>query len=219
MTHHVERLGNVEAALLGEGHGVCVAHHARGKRDLVAELGRLALAGAAHVVDLVREGLKDGQHGCGVALLGTHDERERARLGTGVAAGHGAVEGMLVLDLAGVVDVLGELCRGGREVNQVGTLLRGAHQPVRREVDVLDVRGVAEHGEDDVRVCGCLGGGVGPVRALGEKPLGLRLGAIVHREVVAGIQDVAGDRGTHDAGADEGNLCPVGCGHMLGPFM
>ncbi len=219
MAHHVERLSNVEAALLGEGHGIRVAHHTRGKRDLVAELGRLTLAGAAHVVDLVREGLKDGQHGRGIALLSAHDEGERARLGTGVATGHGAVEGMLVLDLASVVDVLGELCRGGREVNQVGTLLRGAHQPVRREVDVLDVRGIAKHGEDDVCVGDSLGGGVGPVRALGEEPLGLRLGAVVHREVVAGIQNVAGDRGTHDAGANEGNLCPVGCGHMLGPFM
>ena len=118
-------------ALLGEGHGVRVAHHARGKRDLVAELGRLALASAAHVVDLVREGLEDGQHGRGVALLGAHNERERTSLGTGVTPGYGAVEGVLVLDLAGVVDVLGELRRGGREVNQVGALLCGAHQAVR----------------------------------------------------------------------------------------
>ena len=139
MAHHVKHLGNVKTALLSEGHGVRVSHHARGKRDLVAELGRLTLAGAAHVVDLVREGLENGEHGRGITLLGAHDEGKRACLGAGIAAGHGAVEGVLVLHLAGVVDVLGELRRGRGEVNEVGALLGSAHQAVGGEVDILHV--------------------------------------------------------------------------------
>lgn len=68
--------------------------------------------------------------------------------------GHGAVDGVLVLDLGRVVDVAGELGRGRREVNEPGTGLGRTDQAVGGQVDVLDVGGVAKHREHDVGVAG-----------------------------------------------------------------
>lgn len=45
----------------------------------------------------------------------------------------------------------------------------------------------------------------------------LGLGAVVDRELVAGVHDVAGDGRSHDAGADERDLGLGGCGHVI-PF-
>jgi len=104
---------------------------------------------------------------------GSHDEGERACDGTRVSAGDRAVEGMLVLHLGGIVNVTCELRGGGGEVDQVRPAPGGADEAVLGEVDILDVRGVADHGEDDIGVLGRLCGAVGPVRATSEKVLGL----------------------------------------------
>ena len=186
-TDHLEHAGGVQAALLGQRQGVGHADHAACQRDLVAELGRLASAGVIEVEDLGGEGGKDVCHGGGVGLGDAGDKRERAVDGTGLAAGHRAVEGVLVLDLGRVVDVTGELGRGGGEVDEPSALLGGAQQTVTGEVDILDVGRVADHGEDDVGVGRGLGRGRGIVSATGHEAVGLLLGAVVDREVVAGV--------------------------------
>ena len=216
--HELEHLALVDAGLLGQGKRVGVAHHAGGQAHLVAELGRLAAARLVEVDDLCREGLQDGQHGGRLLLGGAYDEREGAVLGALLATGDRAVEGVLVLDLGGVVDVAGEL-RGARgEVDEPGAALGHADESVGGQVDVLDVGGIAHHGEDDVGVLGGLGGGVRPLGAASQKALGLGLGAVGHRDVVAGVQDVARDGRAHDAGADEGDLA-VGVDGHRGPFL
>ena len=215
--HHVEHARGVKAALLREGEGVCHAHHAAGERHLVAELGRLALAGAVEVAHLGRERLEHGQDGGGVGLGAAEDERERAVDGTLLATGHGAVDGVLVLDLGRVVDVAGELGRGSREVNEPGTGLGRTDQAVGGQVDVLDVGGVAKHREHDVGVAGGISRAARPRGAMCDEAVCLGLGAVVDRELVAGVHDVAGDGRSHDAGADERDLGLGGCGHVV-PF-
>ena len=215
--HELEHLALVDASLLGQGEGVGVAHHAGGKAHLVAELGRLAAARLVKVHDLGREGLEDGQDGGSLLFARAHDEREGAVLGALLATGDRAVEGVLVLDLGGVVDVAGEL-RGARgEVDEPGAALCHADEAVRGEVDVLHVGGIAHHGEDHVGVLCGLGGGVRPRGAARQKALGLGFGAVGHRDVIAGVQDVPRNGGAHDAGADEGNLA-VGVDGHGGPF-
>ena len=200
----------VDVALLGEGKRVGVAHHAGGEAHLVAELRGLAGAGGVEVEELLAEGLEDGKHRGRLGLGRAEDQREGARLGARLAARDGAVEGVLVLDLGGVMDVAGEL-RGARgEVDEVGALPRGADEAVGGQVDVLDVRRVADHGKDDVGLAGGVGRRIGPVRAARQERLGLGLRAVVDGDVVAGVEDVAADRGAHDAGADEGDLGVVG---------
>ena len=211
----LEHAVHVDAGLLGEGDGVGVAHHARREAHLVAELRRLAAARLVEVEAPGRERLEQGEQRLHVLLGSTDDEGERAVDGTLLAARDGAVEGVLVLDLGRVVDVAGEL-RGARgEVDEPGAALGAADEAVRGQVDVLDVGGVAHHGEDDVGVCGCLGGRVGPVGPAGEKVLGLLPRAVAHRDVVASVEDVARDAGAHDAGADEGDLADVRVTHVL----
>ena len=203
----------VEGALLGERERVGIADHAGGEAHLVAELGGLAGTGGVEVEELLAEGLKKGQHGGGLLLGRADDQRKGAGLGARLAARDGAVEGVLVLDLCGIVNVAGELRRARGEVDEVGALASGADEAVGGQVDVLDVGGVADHGEDDVGLARGVGRRVGPLGAAGKKRLGLGLGAVVHGEVIARVEDVAADRGAHDAGADEGHLGVVRVAH------
>ena len=211
--HEVEDLVGVEVALLGERERVGIADHAGGEAHLVAELGGLAGAGGVEVEELLAEGLKKGQHGGGLLLGRADDQREGAGLGARLAACDGAVEGVLVLDLGGIVDVAGELRRARGEVDEVGALASGADEAVGGQVDVLDVGRVANHRKDDVSLAGGVGRGIRPLGAAGKKRLGLGLGAVVHGEVIARVEDVATDRGAHDAGADEGHLGVVRVAH------
>ena len=214
----VEDLLGVEVALLGERERVGVAHHAGGKAHLIAELGRLARARLVEVEELLAEGLQDRQHRGHGLLARADDQREGARLGAGLAARDGTVEGVDVGHLGGVVDIASELRRARGEVDEVGALLGRAQDAVGGEVDVLHVGRVADHGEDDVGALGRGGGSLGPGGAAGEQALGLLAGAVVHGEVVARVEDVAGDGRAHDAGADEGHLRVVRVAQVL-PFL
>ncbi len=202
----LKELLGVDVALLGEGEGVGIAHHAGGEAHLVAELGRLARARLVEVEELLAEGGEHGHHGRGVLLPAAEDQGEGTRLGARLAARDGAVEGVDVGHLGRVVDVARELSGAGGEVDEVGALLRGAQDAVGGQVDVLDVGRVPHHGEDHVGALRGLAGGLCPLGAAGEKPLGLGLRAGVHGEVEAGVQDVARDGGAHDARADERDL-------------
>ena len=214
--HEVQDLGGLDAALLGQGKRVGVAHHTRRQAHLVAELGRLAGARSIKEEHLGREGLEDGQHRLHVLLGRAQDKREGAVDRALLATGHGTVEGVLVLDLGGLVDVAGQLRRAGGEVDQPGALLGGADQAVGGEVNVLDVVGVAHHGKDDVGVRGGLSRAFCPRSAAIDQALGLLLGAVVDAHRVAGVHDVAGNGGAHDAGANEGDLL-LSRAHLL-PF-
>ena len=61
------------------------------------------------------------------------------------------------------------------------------------------------------RVRGGLGGGVRPAGAARHERIRLGAGAVVDRDVVAGVHDVPGDGRPHDAGADEGDLQLLVC--------
>ena len=201
----VDHLGPIDARCLGKGEGISIANHGRGQGDLVAELDRLAASSSAQIVDRVREALEQGQNGGGIRLRGTHHERERAVDGTLLAARHRAVERMFVHDLRGIVDVAGKLGGAGGEVHEPGALPRGCDDAALVEVHLLDIGGVAQHGEDDVRLRGGLAGRGRPHGTPGDERVRLGLGAVVDRKAIAGIQKVARNGGAHDAGANEGN--------------
>ena len=215
-TDHLANLRHVEVVLLGEGEGVGHAHHGAGERDLVCELRGLALAGAAEAENLGGEGLEHLAHGFDIALGAAHDGREGAGDGPALAARHGAVEGVLAAHLGRTGDIARELGRARGEVDEIGAFLGAGEQTVTCEVDLLDIGGEPDHGEDDVGVTGGLGRGVGPGSALGDQGVGLGLRAVEDGERIARVEDVAGDGGAHDAGADERDLEGFG-GHMCTP--
>jgi hypothetical protein len=101
----------------------------------------------------------------------------------------------------GVDDDLG--CRGAREE----ALLTGR--------DVLQVLRGGHHHEDDVAV-GELRGALDDLGPLGGERLGLGPGPVVHRHVVAGVEQALDQRIAHPAGADPAHghrlvvLCHVG---------
>ena len=99
--------------------------------------------------------------------------------------------------------VTGELGRARGEVDQDRARLGAREQAVARQVEFLDLGGIAHHGKDDVGVRHGICRRIGPDGTALDKRGGLGLGAVVDRDGIAGIQDVAGDGGTHDSGADK----------------
>ena len=214
---HLAHLLDVEIVLLGKGEGVGHTYHGARQGDLVGELRGLALAGTAEAADLGGEGLEHLADGLDIALGGADDGREGAGDGTGLAARHGAVEGVLAAHLGGAGDIAGELGRAGGEVDEIGTILGRGQQALARQVDLLHIRGEADHGKDHVGVLGGLGDGIGPGGAALDEVGGLFLGAVVDGELVARVHDVAGNGCAHDAGADKGDLEVLAC-HMQRSF-
>ena len=200
---HLAGLLQVKAAQLGKCHGVCHADHAGAQRHLVGELGSLALAGAVKAADGCRKGGKDVADRGDVVLGSAHDSRERAGDSTRLAAGDGAVKRHATRNLGGLGNVTGELGRARGEIDQDRARLGARKQAVARQIELLDLGGIAHHGKDDIGVRHGLGRRIGPDGAALDKRGGLGLGAVVDRDGVAGVQDVAGDGGTHDSGADE----------------
>ena len=200
---HLAGLLQIQAVELGKCHGIGHADHAGAQRHLVGELGRLALAGAIEAADVGREGGEDVADRGDVILGGTHDSRERAGNRTRLAAGDGAVKRHAAGDLGGLGNVARELGRARGEVDQDRARLGAGQQAVARQVELLDLGGIAHHGKDDIGACRGLGRRIGPNGAALDKCGGLGLGAVVDRDGIAGVQDVAGDGGTHDSGADE----------------
>ena len=149
----------------------------------------------------------------GVILTDTCHERQRAVDRSLLATCNGTVEGMLVLDLGGIVDVTGKSGRTGGEVDHPSTLFRTAYEAIRGKVDVLDVLRIAQHGEDHVSSkSGRLDIG-GPASAPVDKALGLLAAAGVNRQLIASIHEMPCDGGTHDTSADEGDLTNRGACH------
>ena len=200
---HLADLLGIEPALLGERERVGHADHRRGERDLVGELGRLALAGPAETVHLGAEGLEHGTDRVDIALGRADDEGEGAGDGTALAARHGAVERVLAHGLGGLGDIAGELGRARRQVDEVGARLSGGEQAVPRQIDLLDILGIPDHGEDHIGARGRVGGRIRPGRAAIDEGLRLRARAVVDGHGVARVHDVPGDGCPHDAGADE----------------
>ena len=200
---HLAGLLQIQAVELGKCHGIGHADHAGAQRHLVGELGRLALAGAIEAADVCREGSQDVADRGDVVLGGTHDSRERAGDRARLAAGDGAVKRHATGDLGGLGNVARKLGRARGEVDQDRTGLGAGQQAVARQVELLDLGGIAHHGKDDIGASRGLGRRIGPDGAALDECGGLGLGAVVDRDGIAGVQDVAGDGGTHDSGADE----------------
>ena len=200
---HLAGLLQVKAAQLGKCHGVGHADHAGAQRHLVGELGSLTLAGAIEAADVGRKGGKDIADRRDVVLGGAHDSRERAGDSARLAAGDGAVKRHAAGDLSGLGNVTGELGRARGEVDQDRARLGAREQAVARQVELLDLGGIAHHGKDDVGVRRGICRRIGPDGTALNERCGLGLGAIVDRDGIAGIQDVTGDGGTHDSGADK----------------
>ena len=200
---HLAGLLQVKAAQLGKCHGVCHADHAGAQRHLVGELGSLALAGAVEAADVSRKGGKDIADRRDVVLGSAHDSRERTGDGARLAAGDGAVKRHATRNLGGLGNVTGELGRARGEIDQDRARLGARKQAVARQVELLDLGGIAHHGKDDIGVSHGICRRIGPDGTALDKRRGLGLGAVVNRDGIAGIQDVAGDGGTHDSGADK----------------
>ena len=200
---HLTGLLQIEAAQLGKRHGVCHADHAGAQRHLVGELGSLALTGAIEAADVGRKGGKDVADRGDVVLGSAHDSRERAGDSTRLAAGDGAVKRHATRNLGGLGNVARQLGRARGEVDQDRTRLGAREQAVARQVEFLDLGGIAHHGKDDIGVRRGIGRRICPDGAALDKRRRLGLGAVVDRDGIAGVQNVAGDGGTHDSGANE----------------
>ena len=204
--NHLTRLLGVQTALLREGEGIRHTHHGSAEGDLVRELSRLALAGAAEAEQRAGERLDERANGFDVTLGGADDRRERAGDRTGLAAGNGAIEGVLAAHLRRLGDIARQLRGAGRQIDEVATRLRGGEQAVARQIQLLDILRITDHGEHHVSVLHRQGGAVRPHGTAVDKALGLRARTVVDAQGVTRIEQVAGDGRTHDAGADEGDL-------------
>ena len=152
----------VKAAQLGKCHGVCHADHAGAQRHLVGELGSLAFAGTVEAADVGRKGGKDIADRSDVVLGGAHDSRKRAGDSTRLAAGDGAVKRHAAGNLGGLGNITGELGRARGEVDQHRAGLGAREQAVARQVELLDLGGIAHHGKDDIGVRHGVGRRIGP---------------------------------------------------------
>ena len=79
--------------------------------------------------------------------------------------------------------------------------------------DLLDIRRVGDHGDDDLRAGGDLGRRARHHRPPRRQFGGLRDGAIVDRQRMAALQDVSRHRTTHDPQSDEPDRCLVRLRH------
>ena len=200
---HLAGFLQIEAAQLGKCHGVCHADHAGAQRHLVGELGSLALAGAIEAADVCRKGGKDVADRSDVVLGGAHDSRKRAGDSSRLAAGDGAVKRHTARDLGGLGNVARQLGRARGEVDQDRAGLGAREQTVTRQVELLDLGGITHHGKDNVGVRRGICRGISPDGAALNERCSLGLGAVVDRDGIASVQNVAGDGGTHDSGADK----------------
>jgi hypothetical protein len=86
-----------------------------------------------------------------------------------------------------------------------GAGLRRGVDPLVAQRDVLDVRAVRHHRDHDLGVAHGVGHAArGPPAALHER-VHRGTGTVVAHHVVAGVDQVPGHGGTHDAEADEGD--------------
>ena len=200
---HLTGLLQIKAAQLGKRQRIGHADHAGAQRHLVGELGSLALASTVEAADVGRKGGKDVADRGDVVLGGAHDGRERAGDSTGLAAGDGAVKRHAAGNLGGLGNIARELGRARGEVDQDRARLCAREQAVARQVELLDLGGITHHGKDDVGVRHGICRRIGPNGTALDKRGGLGLSAVVDRDGIAGIQDVAGNGGTHDSGADK----------------
>ena len=201
--NHLTGLLQIEAAQLGKRQRIGHADHAGAQRHLVGELGSLALAGAVEAADGCRKGGKDIADRGNVVLGSAHDSRKRAGDSTRLAAGDGAVKRHAAGNLGGLGNVARQLGRARGEVDQDRTGLSAREQAVARQVELLDLGGIAHHGKDDVGVRRGICRRIGPDGTALNERCSLGLGAVVDRDGIASVQNVAGDGGTHNSGADE----------------
>ena len=200
---HLAGLLQIKAAQLGKGQRIGHTDHAGAQRHLVGKLGSLTLASAIEAANICRKGGKDVADRGDVVFGSAHDSRKRAGDSTRLAAGDGAVKRHAAGNLGGLGNVTGELGRARSEVDQHRAGLSAGQQAVARQVELLDLGGIAHHGKDDVGVRHGICRRIGPDCAVLDKRRRLGLSAVVDRDGIAGVQNVAGDGGTHDSGADK----------------
>ena len=200
---HLAGLLQIQAVELGKCHGIGHADHAGAQRHLVGELGGLTLAGAVEAADVGGEGGKDVADRGDVVLGGAHDSRERAGDRARLAAGDGAVKRHAAGNLGGLGNVARQLGRARGKVDQDRAGLSAREQTVARQVELLDLGGITHHGKDDVGVRRGICRRIGPDGTALNERCSLGLGAVVDRDGIASVQNVAGDGGTHNSGADK----------------
>ena len=172
---HLAGLLQVKAAQLGKCHGVGHADHAGAQRHLVGELGSLTLAGAIEAADVCRKGGKDVTDRGDVILGSAHDSRERAGDRARLAAGDGAVKRHAAGNLGGLGNVARQLGGARGEVDQDRAGFSAREQAVARQVELLDLGGIAHHGKDDIGVRHGVGRRIGPNGTALDKRGGLDL--------------------------------------------
>ena len=120
-----------------------------------------------------------------------------------LAAGDGTVKRHAAGNLGGLGNVARQLRRARGEVDQDRAGLSAREQAVACQVELLDLGGITHHGKDDVGVRRGICRRISPDGTALNERCGLGLGAVVDRDGIASVQNVAGDGGTHDSGADK----------------
>ncbi len=194
----------IQAGARGVHQALAHPDHRAGNDNLIAHLGVLSRPRSALVDDVLPHRL---------------EQRPRTRDGGGIAAHHDGKSGVPRADVAAGdwrVDGGGALCRGrlgdldGQprlrrgHVDDEGAGSDGAEHAVGVEIHLADVRRETHHREDDI---GAGRGGcrrVGPARAVGDQIVGFGPRPGVHRDRVAGGEQVPAHRPSHDSRADPG---------------
>jgi hypothetical protein len=200
----------VDAVGLQEHQGLGEQLDVAGHDQLVGRLHRLAGAGGADVHDGAAHDVEVRPRRLDVLGGPTDHDRERALLRAGLAAAHGRVDHADAALVPRLRDGAGHVGADRGAVDVQGAGLRGgvdavvAPSPMSQR-DVLDVRAVRHHRDHDLGVAHGVGHAArGPPAPLHESVHG-GAGTVVAHHVVAGVDQVAGHGGTHDAEADEGD--------------
>ena len=161
-----------------------------GLADQRAHLG----VGIEHGLGSVEDGLLAAAHD---AELPIH----RACL----AAGHRCIDEADALVFRLLMDFTRHRRRRGRVVDEDRAFLHAGENPVVAIDHRAHIVVVADAHHDEVAVLGCLARRRRVLAAVFFRPLlGLRRGAVVHRDIVAAfLEQVAGHRVAHDAQAEE----------------
>ena len=118
---------------------------------MVAHLGILAAAGRAKIGQGLAHGRKNRFHAFKGRFVAAGHDGQRPLTGADVAAGNGSIQGLDALFLGLGIDFLGQGGTGRGHVDDK-TALFTAKDAVFPEIDGLHVLGIADHGNDDVRL-------------------------------------------------------------------
>ncbi|MNU91584.1 hypothetical protein D3C71_814760 [compost metagenome] len=204
--HVHEHLG-LHAGALRAGRGLAQQRHGAQRHEVVQQLHRMARAHIADVRDVLGKAAQQrqarGQH-LGVAA---HQQVQAAFGGLLGGAGHRRVEEAAALGEHGLRDLGGGGGHGGGAVDHHGAGAQRAQRAVVAQHHGLDLRRAGDAQDQHIDLRGQRGH-VFDRRGAGLQQVVDRLVARVlqHRELVAVLDDVAGDAVAHQADADEADF-------------